>query len=472
MSRPSVAGLPSEEEYAAHIKQARREDNRRLFKALFIFFTVFLLSLGATQAFAADDGGVLDGTVGGGGNQVPKDDGTVKPPGTVGPATPDPYDYWSSFQTTNIVGCAAVKNNGEYQGVRFSLRFPSTMSVETAWGHFQTGSYRSIEGFSATSSCVYSAQWETKTTTCLVSLEARLLMTTPTSKDLGMTPYTSKFKSSQALGDCETGGKEVAIKKKVTDFGRYKFEGDALVQDCSYRHYTSKDGITGATKADEITKCGSPRPKPTVVKRWQLDCDGFHQKWSNDDPSWNANDCKSTPNDPGSWQCTAAGDNSINGKSTSTATLFRDGENNRVVFGTSRPKGSSIVKVGDTKTRILRSKSSSPWRNDLAANKNVLGVLVGTKNVLSNANGSQWLAGTKNDVNVYALDASDPKNTTALHAEYRYDLTVKAQRVTIKSVNTATGEATVVTESYNKATTGNCESAPVSLNFTRAVTAW
>jgi len=444
---------------------------------------LLILTTAPSVAYADD---TISGSVGGegtGGSTSGGDGHTGPTPG--GSSTPDPYGYYSvTVATPNIGGyCAATENNGELQQAWVVYRYLKTehtleevqQIVYDAMHVAHTDDPIGAANLTRSYSCGYTAQWEEKAMTCVLGAKGTLSMTVPTARVLKTNSWDSPFKSKRTVANCKTGSKQLDVKAKVKDFGRYTFSGALTKINCTVKHYTKADSKTKVLPPDAIASCGSPYAD-TKGNKWQFDCTGFRQGWTSKTPSWDADACKGDEKKTtGTWSCTVPGNNTIAGvsiKDGATATFYRDGESLPVVFGGSKPKGKSIVSSTGSTTQVFRDKDSTPWANALPATRNFFEVTRGSSSVMTTKAKTRAISGTvPGGWNVAGVWVSEQGKPTVLTARYTFAIRYTVETVTIKSIDLETAIATITPTTRTVDTTGTCDADPLSINFVRGVTA-
>lgn len=421
--------------------------------------------IGGEVGTGGTGGGNQGGGSGNGGNP-----GGGNPGGGGGRPTHGTWSFISAAIAPGVApqeGCAAERSGGRYLGVRFSYRYPLELGLAETQKFVAAGRWAQNGITKLRSTCLYEAQYVERRVLCVVSLDASLSQTVPTSRHITSRNYTSPFGASPSLSTCETSPKQIDVNASVSEFGRYLFQGHSTVQACTARTYTVANGLTGELPAPVLADCSGRYRVPVPNGQWQLDCTGFRQGWHGN-PSWNADDCRGGSGSLGNgWQCSAPGSNVINGGATNSASLFRDNNLSPVRYGVSSPMGTGI-RVVSGETRVLRS--GTPWNNADPARSNLFVVERDGRNVLSSRDGSSWMNGIHQDFGVRAMWASEPGQPAVTQAQYRYAVDYDVTSIRITGVVLETAQPIIEQFTTTVRTQATCESAPLSTNFVRAVT--
>lgn len=231
----------------------------------------------------------------------------------------------------------------------------------------------------------------------------------------------------------------------LNQFGRYDGSTRVYYQKVVVRTY---DGAPeGHTKpADEIISIGPLESRPGPNLYAQLTCDPDHtrfattrsQAYTGGPWSWTWSDCDPTaPNTPGdheAYRCTNANTATLNGTSgLKKATIFRDGEKNRLSWKNPSIGGSNLVSVTPRDTKVVRS--GTPWntpRSMPAGNNNVTLHTPGGTNIL--AKGNSWFPGRHAAFDFTANWASDAGKPTVIKPTWRFDATLNITGIRIDGI--------------------------------------
>lgn len=457
-----------------------------LVRVLLTFFLslILVLGMGATAANAWDIGGDHGANPGGGGQPGGGGGGSGGGAGSGGGGgggggTTPTRKYYSINRWAedgwSVTGCGTDTYGRPAIGVTYRYSYPASMSVAEVAEILAFYPNPSTQGVHRVGDrCHYLPSYTDYRITCVLTNQVNLAQVQPVRRTLDNKSERTAFADNRTLANCERSDTHLSVGASVEDFGRYTFTGSATKMACQKRVYTSAHPRTGVTPAPELINCGSSYVDPAPEKRWELTCAGFREGWSRGNPSWTLDDCLPTGSSSPIFQCTAPGSNTVNGAKTNTAILFRSGENNRVVYGKSEPRGKGIT-VNSVRTTVLREKGGTPWATAPGAYRTAG---PGNKEFRIERNGSSMLTSeTKTrSVNGYAQQwdlsavwASDAGKPTITKAQYFHNVTLRMTSVRVTGYNTDTGAISTTPITINVDTTATCYSNPLSTEFVRAV---
>lgn len=177
-----------------------------------------------------------------------------------------------------------------------------------------------------------------------------------------------------------------------------------------------------------------------------------------------------------SYQCVASGSNTIDGKNTSSATLFRNGENTSIKFQnltvkeSKNSEGSNLVKINSTKTEILRS--GTPWNvnGKSSANDNNFVLKYENKNRLKSSEGTGFIDNNlKGTWQASANWASQEGKPTSLQKVIEVNAIWKKLIYEVKSVD-INAKVVFSTKEVRETGTAQCSGKPITLNYVRGIT--
>lgn len=367
-----------------------------------------------------------------------------------------------------MVHCAPVSSEGNWKreqngktlvGVQISFQFLSHknlyMDDPAADGIYWVGRlnsdpsaldyYRNLRY-----DCVYQ-QWEDVSVNrlCIVAIDLKINKNrgignigTIASKR-SITPWGS---GNQTLAACEASNRAFdSIKRTLTEFGRYDGSSRVYYQPITVRTY--KNAPSGHIKPpDEIIRLGAVTSRPGPNLYAQITCDPNYtgigtnrsQVYRGGPWSWTWSDCDPTvPNTPGyqeAYRCTNADTATLNGTSgLKKATVFRDGEKNRLSWKNPSIGGSRLVSVTPRDTKVIRT--GTPWntpRSMPAGKNNVTLHTPGGTNVL--AKGNSWMPGRQAAFDFTANWASDAGKPTVISPTWRFDATLMTSGIRIDDI--------------------------------------
>lgn len=260
----------------------------------------------------------------------------------------------------------------------------------------------------------------------------------------------------------------------LSEYGRYDGTTRVYFQPITVRTY--KNAPAGHIKPpDEIIRIGSVTTRPGPNLYAQLTCDPAHTKvgtnraqvYTGGPWSWTHSDCDPTiPGTPGSYElyrCTNADTATLNGTSgLKKATVFRDGEKNRLSWKNPSIGGSNLVSVSPRDTKVVRS--GTPWntpRSMPAGNNNVTLHTPGGTNIL--AKGNSWFPGRHAAFDFTANWASDAGKPTVIAPTWRFDAVLRTTGIRITGI---TAQFNTSSGSWNINTSTSRVNVPVSATAT------
>lgn len=287
------------------------------------------------------------------------------------------------------------------------------------------------------------------------------------------TPYGNGNKSY--VGCMNSQSISLSVSTKLSEFGRYEAWAKHRYQNIEVRIPTKADPITGQWPATIVTARYAMTNSTTNYSYAQLTCRGVDigrtkAVWSG---SWNWDHTDCGPGKSGGppvYTCSDINSKAkINGQSTNSATIFRDGEENTLSFPKTTVKGPG-AKVHSTKTQVLRS--GTPWNTNstMSARANDFQLKANGKgtSVFSSNKGTPWMSGNINSYSFSSVWSSDKGSPTTLRPRYEFDVSLTLPTATITSWNLSTGNIYYTETTTPVRAKAVCEGTPVSIDVVRS----
>lgn len=296
--------------------------------------------------------------------------------------------------------------------------------------------------------CVYQYWEDLEDIVCVVSIDLRLNKVAGTSglgRILNERATTPWGQGNATVAACNNSRHLTAsTSKNLSEFGRYQGDTEVRFQRITVRTYDNAPA-GHARPADEIIRIHpvTSRPGPNVYA--QVTCDPQHtgvgtvrsQVWTGGPWSWTFSDCEPGVPTPGAaaYQCVNADTATLNGRSgVTSATIFRDADDNRITWNDPTISSSNLVSVTPKDTRVTRS--GTPWNTPRVlpvGNNNVTLKTPGGTNVL--ARGNSWIGGRQDDFLLTANWASNAGDPTVIRPVWRYDAVINTRAVQITGLS-------------------------------------
>lgn len=316
-----------------------------------------------------------------------------------------------------------------------------------------------------------------QTQLCYVSGGISLDKTVPNQKHIGnVGAYTDWGRGNHTLEACAASKNiYVTMSDVLSEMGRYVLSPTIYADQITVRKYSAPPGVqTPPDKIVDIKRLG-PRPGQRVYAQVVCDPDYssagtnrnavYRGSWT-----WTWCDCLGTTLVPGdgTYMCVNDGPGALNGTATNgRATIFRDGEKNRISWNNPTITSPHLVKINSAKTQV--SRTGTPWNTPKtlpAGNNNVTLKTPSGTNVL--ARGSAWMNGVVDDYDLTANWASDAGKPTVIDVRWRYDATWRVRGLRIDALELGTGKVYTTPIWTNVDSTADC-TGRISLNVVRAV---
>lgn len=374
------------------------------------------------------------------------------------------------------VSGTATEATKENIGARVGLRVTTTNVYEFRNGQ-KSKLLKTSKKYEATSVNCLTLQFSYKTVNCFVDASGSIKMVTPSSSTI----KTAQSKTSYGNGNKSYAGcmnsqsVNISINVTISKFGRYEGAAKYRYEQVRVKYPLNANPLTGAWAKPEIIARHGITNSSYNYSYAQLTCRGgtvgkTKAVWSGS-WKWDHTDCG--PNSGGGsslYTCTGVNNKAkINGQSTNSATVFRDGEENSLTFPKMGVKGPG-AKVHSTKTQVLRS--GTPWNTNgtVSARSNDFQLKANGKgSSLFNSNqGTPWMSGNVNSYSFSSVWSSDKGSPTTLRPRYEMDLTLSVPTIQITQWNLTTGNIY-----FNRTTTpvrakATCDGQPVTIDVVRS----
>lgn len=306
--------------------------------------------------------------------------------------------------------------------------------------------------------------------TCIHSGRAWIDQTVPNKRRIASQRVTSAFANgSTSVDACRSSTVRVSLNATPTAFGRYLATGQTYRVAATYKH--TYDPLRG-TSTTELYRVGSPYVSNQVTQRLQITCSGWSQSWTGN-PSWNFTDCG--PDRGGNlYRCVPSENGvpslSIDGTTTNSATLFRDGKAKNVRWNVLRP--SDNFTINSATTRVTRG--GTPWAEGLSgtvspSNANFsFARKANGGSVLSNSSGTGWMSGSNGNFYAKGFWASQSGQPTTLTPRWNY---TGSMMITVPVIHSFDGSSFSIGSTQVRITSqALCTGPTATINYVRATT--
>lgn len=369
-----------------------------------------------------------------------------------------------------------VNGTREYVGARIGMNVTTTRVHQYHKG-IKGKLLKTTHKYAASSANCLTLDFTIRDLRCYVDANGGIRMVTPSSSTLKTaskkTPYGNGNKSY--VGCMNSQSISLSVNTKLSKFGRYEAWAKHRYQNIKVKIPTKADPVTGKWPATTVVSRSGLINSTTNYSYAQLTCRGAEvgrtkAVWKGS-PKWDYTECgpDSSVGTPIYTCSNVNGTAKINGQSTNSATIFRDGEENSLTFPKVTVKGSG-AKVHSTKTKV--SRSGTPWNtngtvnartNDFQMKANGKG-----SSVFNSNKGTAWMSGNINSYTFSSVWSSDKGSPTVLKPTYEYDLSLTVPTITITQWNLSTGDVYYTRSTASVRAKAVCEGKPVSIDVVRS----
>lgn len=401
------------------------------------------------------------------------------------------YNY--SYQAGPLLQqCLAQDGPGkEVIGVNVRLRETVNRRKNTDTEAIILSYTSNVEGH--VNNCIIRAYKDTvKSSLCYASAIADYNMVVPSSQHLGGSRVLTTWgkASNPTIEDClSSRNVQVSFNTMIKKMGRYEINTRFVADRITVRTYAAVEGAK--TPEDKIVKIERVGEIPGKKVYAQVVCDPAYSAAGNNKSqiyrgSWSYtwSDCldpsSSSINKPNTYKCVGDGAPYLNdGAKRSNASIFRDGEDNRIHWNNPTITSSNLKTIHGVQTRV--GHGGTPWDSPkkLSVGKNNVTLKTsGGTNVFSklkNVSGSSklqhrtpWMDGKLSDFTLTANWASNEGAPTRVQTDWKFDATWRTPSIRIDSVSVPSGAVTTTKTFTDIRATANCSGA-INLDVVRAV---